>query len=105
MNLRWLSGEDRKPSACSSCGKQQDECDAEQAAIQEQNERGSCEFGPDCDGTLCKMHPVEYEEIPDAIWCDVCGCTHEPEGDGISECDVDDTEENWHTLYRERKKQ
>ena len=38
---------------CPSCHKTGAECEDEKNAIAEQNERGCCEFGPDCDGTLC----------------------------------------------------
>jgi hypothetical protein len=38
---------------CAACGKPTAECEAEKDAIAEQNERGCCEFGPDCDGTRC----------------------------------------------------
>jgi hypothetical protein len=41
-------------SVCDCCLRPISECEAEMDAIAEQNELGSCEFGPDCDGTLCR---------------------------------------------------
>ena len=39
---------------CMSCGETVEDCRAEQAAIQDQNEQGACDYGPDCDGTKCR---------------------------------------------------
>jgi hypothetical protein len=39
---------------CKSCNKPKKDCDAEFEAMDEHNNLGCCEFGPDCDGTRCR---------------------------------------------------
>lgn len=48
------SPEKRETMLCESCHKPIEECRAEMDAIAEQNQQGSCELGPDCDGTRCR---------------------------------------------------